>query len=42
MTRPIFKSENINDLGLLQNEREHGPEGCKNQKNIEDLNPLVL
>ena len=41
MIRPIFKFENMNDLRLLQNKREYGPEGCR-KKNIENLNTLIL
>jgi hypothetical protein len=33
MTQPMFESENIYDLGLLQNAKAHGPEGTV--KNIE-------
>ena len=27
MTQPMFESENIYDLGLLQNAKAHGPDG---------------
>ena len=35
MTQPMFESENIYDLGLLQNAKAHGPEGTV--KTIEKL-----
>ena len=35
MTQPMFESENIYDLGLLQNAKAHGPEGTV--KTIENL-----